>query len=204
MSEEELRKIAKEEMAKSIMDNLDSALIFTYIKNLEEENKQLKFDCKQTEALKHFFMNEKDKLEKENEGLELQLDKSVDEQLEREKYTHELEKKIEKYAKQIDLEYVEENFIDIEAIKKLLGYEKEEEVAIDTIISLLKTIIEECDRLEDIEDWCATQCISKNKIREKIKELENIRETLTDSNGMLEISASIDALKEVLGEEKDD
>lgn len=60
LSEEELRKIAKEEMAKSIMNNLDSTLIFTYIKNLEEENRQLKFDCKQAEELKHFFMTEKE------------------------------------------------------------------------------------------------------------------------------------------------
>ena len=42
MNEEELRKIAKEEMSKSIMDNLDGALIFTYITNLEKENKELK------------------------------------------------------------------------------------------------------------------------------------------------------------------
>ena len=40
--------------------------------------------------------------------------------------------------------------------------------------------------------------ISKDKIREKVKELEKTRERLTDSNGMLEISASIDILKELL------
>lgn len=40
--------------------------------------------------------------------------------------------------------------------------------------------------------------ISKDKIREKVKELEKTREMLTDSNGMLEISASIDILKELL------
>lgn len=42
LSEEELRKIAKEEMSKQIMQNLDSVIIFEYIKNLEIENKQLK------------------------------------------------------------------------------------------------------------------------------------------------------------------
>ena len=42
LSEEELRKIAKEEISKQIMQNLDSAIIFEYIKNLEIENKQLK------------------------------------------------------------------------------------------------------------------------------------------------------------------
>lgn len=43
MREEELRKIAKEEMLKLIMDNLDSSLIFTYITNLEKENKNAKW-----------------------------------------------------------------------------------------------------------------------------------------------------------------
>lgn len=42
MNEEELRKIAQEEISKQIMCNLDSALIFKYIQNLEEENKNLK------------------------------------------------------------------------------------------------------------------------------------------------------------------
>ena len=36
MSVEELRKIAKEEASKFIMENLNSAIIFTYIQNLEK------------------------------------------------------------------------------------------------------------------------------------------------------------------------
>ena len=42
MSEEELRKIAKEEASKFIMENLNSAIIFTYIQNLEKEIEELK------------------------------------------------------------------------------------------------------------------------------------------------------------------
>ena len=42
MSVEELRKIAKEEASKFIMENLNSAIIFTYIQNLEKEIENLK------------------------------------------------------------------------------------------------------------------------------------------------------------------
>ncbi len=42
MNVEELRKIAKEEASKFIMENLNSAIIFTYIQNLEKEIEELK------------------------------------------------------------------------------------------------------------------------------------------------------------------
>lgn len=42
--------------------------------------------------------------------------------------------------------------------------------------------------------------ISKDKIKVKIKELEKIKEQITTNEGMLELSASIDILKELLGE----
>ena len=42
MEIEQLKNIIKEETQKQIMNNLDSSLIFTYINNLEEENKKLK------------------------------------------------------------------------------------------------------------------------------------------------------------------
>lgn len=53
--EDKLREIAKEEMQKAIMENLDSTLIFTYINKLEEENKQLKFDKEQERAIKRHY-----------------------------------------------------------------------------------------------------------------------------------------------------
>ena len=42
MNIEEARKLCKEEFMKNVMANLDSTLIFTYISNLEKENKQIK------------------------------------------------------------------------------------------------------------------------------------------------------------------
>ena len=42
MSVEELRKIAKEEASKFIMENLNSLIIFTYIQNLEKVIEELK------------------------------------------------------------------------------------------------------------------------------------------------------------------
>lgn len=42
MNKEEAKKIIQEEFKNNIMENFDSSLIFTYISNLEKENKQLK------------------------------------------------------------------------------------------------------------------------------------------------------------------
>lgn len=39
---DEIRKIAQEELAKQIRENIDSALIFSYINQLEQENNDLK------------------------------------------------------------------------------------------------------------------------------------------------------------------
>lgn len=40
--EEEIRRLIKKELNESLMARLDSGLIFTYIQNLEEENRELK------------------------------------------------------------------------------------------------------------------------------------------------------------------
>ena len=40
MSEEEIKKIAKEEFMNNVMEQLDSTLIFTYIQNLENQLQQ--------------------------------------------------------------------------------------------------------------------------------------------------------------------
>jgi hypothetical protein len=65
-----------------------------------------------------------------------------------------------------------EEFISIDEIKQLVGYEENEDVSKDDIISLIKLMWEEFNRLEDIEDYMETQCISKKRIKAKIKELE--------------------------------
>ncbi len=42
MSEEEIKELARKEILDTIKNKLDSSMIFTYINNLEQENKQLK------------------------------------------------------------------------------------------------------------------------------------------------------------------
>lgn len=83
-------------------------------------------------------------------------------------------------------EIVERDYIDKDEIKQLIGYEGNEDISKGEIIAELKTMWEEFNRLEDIEDkmweefnrlediedFTATQCISKKKIKAKIKELE--------------------------------
>lgn len=54
--------------------------------------------------------------------------------------------------------------------------------------------------MEPITRYIKENYVSKNKIKERIKQLEKLRETLTDSNGMIEISSSIDTLQELLEE----
>lgn len=57
MELEELRKIAQEEIKKQIIENLDSSLVFTYIQNLENENKKLQDKLK--ESIPRAVMEEK-------------------------------------------------------------------------------------------------------------------------------------------------
>ena len=61
MSEEEIKKIAKREFINNVMENLDSALIFTYIQNLEQKLQQKENIIKEAKD----FINGKDL--KENE-----------------------------------------------------------------------------------------------------------------------------------------
>ena len=42
MSEEEIKKIAKETFDENIMNNLDSSIVFKYVQILEKENKKYK------------------------------------------------------------------------------------------------------------------------------------------------------------------
>lgn len=58
MSVEELRKIAKEEASKFIMENLNSVIIFTYIQNLEKEIEKLKVINKEHQKLNEKIIQE--------------------------------------------------------------------------------------------------------------------------------------------------
>lgn len=42
MNEDKIKELAKEEFINNVMTNLDSTLIFTYIRELEKENVRLK------------------------------------------------------------------------------------------------------------------------------------------------------------------
>lgn len=42
MSEEEIKKVARETFVENVMKNFDSVVIFEYIQTLEQENAQLK------------------------------------------------------------------------------------------------------------------------------------------------------------------
>jgi len=108
------------------------------------------------------LLNYIDKLEKENEELKKNNSKLI----------------LGKFREVADKNsYIKDMYISIDEIKQLVGYEENEDVSKDDIISLIKLMWEEFNRLEDIEDFMATQCISKKKIREKIKELEEKDET---------------------------
>lgn len=58
MSVEELRKIAKEEASKFIMENLNSVIIFTYIQNLEKEIENLNEINKEHQKLNEKIIQE--------------------------------------------------------------------------------------------------------------------------------------------------
>lgn len=62
MNEEEFKKIAEKTMQEQIMKNLDSTLIFTYIRNLEQQNEQLEFDYRQMKEIKNIFFDRYNKL----------------------------------------------------------------------------------------------------------------------------------------------
>lgn len=59
MSEEEIKKIARETFVENVMNNLDSAIIFKYIQTLEQENTQLKSVLKEIrECIMNFLLTE--------------------------------------------------------------------------------------------------------------------------------------------------
>lgn len=73
MEEDKLREIVKEEMGKAIMKNIDSSLIFAYVKKLEEENENLKQAIKINQDLYETKCNKNKELEKRISDLEFSL-----------------------------------------------------------------------------------------------------------------------------------
>lgn len=124
---------------------------------------QAMFEEETTERYVNILLNLIDKLQKENEELTNKLSKTQCD-------NRQLESELEKANKQMDLDYVDNNFISKDEIKQLVGYEENEDVSKDVIISLLKTMWEEFNRLENIEDKMLTKCVNKDIIRNFIKE----------------------------------
>ena len=67
MTEEEIRKIANDAFNESIMNNLDSSIIFKYIQGLEKENQELKKQIEYLTSEKNFnttVINESEEFKK--------------------------------------------------------------------------------------------------------------------------------------------
>jgi hypothetical protein len=105
--------------------------------------------------------------------------------------------------KVISREYVEKNYIHKDKIKEALNIPLDEETNTD-LVSLIKTIFDECERLEDIEDRKVQieyeNVFNKgvNYIKDKIKEkLELLKDILKakEKDGNIYKQISIEYLK---------
>lgn len=115
-----------------------------------------------------------------------------------EKIIMEQEKEIDKYKKQEFGDLFNGRYISKDKVLKALGYDENGEEykrlynKEELILSLIRTINEECDRLEDIEDQKTMLEIHNienqrdkywgDKIRDKIKELEEYQKQHKEGN----------------------
>lgn len=125
------------------------------------------------------------------------------------------EAKIDKMEYEMGYEYISKD-----EVLKALGYDENDEEykriynKEELILSLIRTINEECDRLEDIEDRKTMLEIHNienmrdkywgNKIRERLKKLKEKEQELSDEQGYFgssELQAKIEELEELLGEQ---
>ena len=106
-----------------------------------------------------------------------------------------------------DIPKLNHDYISKDKIKKILNYEENENPTEEVLLITINTMWEEFNRLEDIEDKMILTCISKDKIRDKIKELEEDREKVrniyepSDDDGEFIQTYQILVLKELLEEE---
>lgn len=151
------------------------------IVKLQKENKKYIDTLNATEKIMNGQERTKDKLlkenvelQKENEDMREELQMYVDTPISKLK---EENKKLKRENEALDIihetykEVIDNgDFFSKDEIKQIIGYEENEDVSKDEIISLLKTMWEEFNRLEDIEDKMFTKYISKDIIRNFIKE----------------------------------
>lgn len=124
--------------------------------------------------------------------------------------------------KPISEEYMKKfksSYISKDEVLKALGYEENDEEykriynKEELILSLIRTINEECDRLEDIEDKKVEVAVDfieekrdkywQDKIRKKLEKLKEKEQELSDEQGYWggsELQAKIEELEEMLGE----
>ena len=120
---------------------------------------------------------------------------------------------------QDQLDKLSKEYISKDEVLKALGYEENDEEykriynKDERILSLIRTINEECDRLEDIEDQKTMLEIHnienqrdkywEDKIRERLEKLKEKEQELSDEQGYWgssELQAKIEELEELLGE----
>lgn len=116
--------------------------------------------------------------------------------------------------KPISEEYMKKfknSYISKDEVLKALGYEENDEEyerlynKEELILSLIRTINEECDRLEDIEDQIDNMRDNywEDKIRKRLEKLKEKEQELSDEQGYWgssELQAKIEELEELLGE----
>ena len=116
--------------------------------------------------------------------------------------------------KPISEEYMkkfESSYISKDEVLKALGYDENDEEyerlynKEELILSLIRTINEECDRLEDIEDQIDNMRDNywEDKIRKRLEKLKEKEQELSDEQGYWgssELQAKIEELEELLGE----
>ena len=78
----------------------------------------------------------------------------------------------EKFRYAVPDDMISLNYIAIDELKQKFGYDEDMVVSKETIFEMIDNMWDEFNRLEDLEDKMDTQYISKDKIKAKIKELE--------------------------------
>lgn len=179
-------------LATNVFTSLDVHNLGTILNYIEKLQIQVKESEKALVREREFKNKEIDKLQKENDSLKEENSKLIF-------------GKFREVANKNS--YVSYRYISIDEIKEIIGYGKDEEVTKETIMSLLETMWEENNRLEDIEDrkveveyknvFNKGVISVKDKIRNEIKELENILE----KRKTIDIIEEINRLEELLGDD---
>ena len=178
------------------IDRIRKTFNFTNDKFIDEIHGSIRLDMSFVKDFKK-LLNYIDKLQKE---LEQEKEKNIE-------LAEELQ--IAKGGIKIaNLDMVDNNYIHKDKIREALGNEN---IADEMILTYIETLASENNRLEDIEDRKVQIEYNKvfnkgvksveDKIRTKIKELEEQQAIEIEETGMSLLSVPIRILKELLGDE---